>query len=490
MTTKQTKATPSKKTKAEKPAAEKDEVKRETMPDGAYPLTYAQKMHFYTLKFCPQPQVLNIGISLTVQDDLDFDLMRRAIYEAYDRCDSMRLRFHETEDGQVWQYFAPKEQRPIEEFHFAHWKPEDADDKMREWTSVPFERQDSPMNQIILIRMHEGYNGIYLKVDHMTMDSFAIIVFMRDIIEIYCSYKYDYPHPKELGSYEQILKTELAYIGSPAEEKDRLYWKEQIEAPEPIYTDLNGSGLLEQQREQQNNPNLRAATIVSQSVKARLAKFHLEPEPTARMMEYCEKNEVTPVCLFLTSIRTYLSKMNGGEEDITIKSTVSRRGRVSEKRCGGTRIHFFPCRTIISNDNTFLEAAAIMRNEQYKMFRHANFFPIEVLGMRTKHYNHKPGQGYECLSLTYQPATRRNVNTDMQGIKYKSEWYSNGVAAAPLYLTVMHNTLDDGMDFYFEYQEGRTNEQELRDFYYYLCRIMFSAIEHPDWSVKQIIDAV
>ena len=28
-----------------------------------YPLTAAQKLHFYTLTYCPKKQVLNIGIS-------------------------------------------------------------------------------------------------------------------------------------------------------------------------------------------------------------------------------------------------------------------------------------------------------------------------------------------------------------------------------------------------------------------------------------------
>lgn len=465
-------------------------VKKETMPEGCYPLTFAQKMHFYTVKFCPKRQVLNIGISLTVQDDLDFDLMRRSIYEAYERCDAMRLRFHETEDGRIWQYFAPKEEREIEEFLFAHWQPEHAADKMREWTAIPFDRQDSPMNRIVIISMPDNYKGLYLNVDHMTMDSHGIIVFMKDLIQIYCAHKYDTPYPEPVSSYEEVLKKELEYAdGSAQLEKDRQYWEEQMSAPEPIYTDLNGRGLLERQREEEGNPNLRAATIVSETVDACLAKFHLEPEPSSRLLQFCADYEVTPVCLFLTGLRTYLSKMNDGEEDVSIKTTVSRRGKLQEKHCGGTRIHFFPCRTVISRDKTFLEAVSTMRAAQYSIFRHANFSPIDVLNMRKDQYQNKPGQGYECISLTYQPATRRDPN-ELHGIQYKTEWYSNGVAASPLYLTIMHDSYDDGMDFYFEYQKGRTNQEELSKFYYYLGRILFKAVEHPDWTVGEIMDAV
>ena len=44
-----------------------------------YPLTEAQKLHFYCLKYCPQKQVLNIGSSLTIEIDLDWEVLRGSI---------------------------------------------------------------------------------------------------------------------------------------------------------------------------------------------------------------------------------------------------------------------------------------------------------------------------------------------------------------------------------------------------------------------------
>ena len=68
-----------------------------------YPLPAAQRMHNYTVKYCPCPQVLNIGTGLYVQQDVDFGLLRQAIYKAYERFESMRLRFVEDEDGTVYE---------------------------------------------------------------------------------------------------------------------------------------------------------------------------------------------------------------------------------------------------------------------------------------------------------------------------------------------------------------------------------------------------
>ena len=47
-----------------------------------YPLTEAQKLHFYCLKYCPKKQVLNIGSSLTIEIDLDWEVLRESIKEA------------------------------------------------------------------------------------------------------------------------------------------------------------------------------------------------------------------------------------------------------------------------------------------------------------------------------------------------------------------------------------------------------------------------
>ena len=58
-----------------------------------YPLTAAQKFHLFYQNFCPKKEVLNIGTSLTIGADLDWKVLKEAIYKAYERNDFMRLRF-------------------------------------------------------------------------------------------------------------------------------------------------------------------------------------------------------------------------------------------------------------------------------------------------------------------------------------------------------------------------------------------------------------
>ena len=462
-----------------------------------YPLTAAQKLHFYTLKYCPKKQVLNIGTSLTIKEDISFDILKESIYEAYSRCEAMRLRFVTDLDGNVMQYVADKEERDIELYDFSGYTMKEAELKMREWTETPFERENSPLNKVVMIITPDNYKGIYLLVDHMTMDAQSLIVFLRDIIEIYCYKRYEgIEYPKEMYSYIKQIEKDLEYeSGSKAQYKDREYFKKLIEESEPIYNDIDGIERLLEERHRRGNDNIRNVTNVSNNVDANITVFSLEEYPSHLLLKFCEENKIPMVCLLMMALRTYLQKFNN-QDDVSIMSTVARRATLSEKKSGGTRIHCFPCRTIVSKRETFMDGIKKIRYAQNSLFRHANFNPVEYLNYRTNFYNNEPGQTYEPLSLTYQPLTMKETNkknryaVSFDNIDYKTNWYSNGVCAHALYLTVMHRSNDNGLDFNFEYQTGRVTPEKLQYMYYYICRILFEGINNPYKTIEEIIESV
>lgn len=457
-----------------------------------YPLTVAQKFHLYYQKFCPKKEVLNIGTSLTIGVELDFSLLKECIYKAYDRCESMRLRFAHDKEGTYYQYVVAKEERDIEFMDFSHGTMEEAEKTMREWTAIPFQRDDSPMNRIVMIQMPDGYNGIYFLADHMTMDAQSLICFMKDIIELYCSTKYEgVEYPKDMASYIEQLQKDLAYeAGSKAKQRDEEFFRNLIAQSEPIFNGIDGTRLLEEERKRSGNKHQRAVINVSDSVDSELDIFHLEEEPTKRLMDFCERYHVSLACLLLMGLRTYFQKENGND-DVSINTAIARRATLKEKKSGGTRIHSFPCRTIISQDKTFLEGVYQIRDHQNELFRHANFDPVSYFAERTKQYAHAPGQTYEPMSLTYQPMTLKEKGLEQLGdIKYKTKWYPNGATTQAMYLTVMHRPEDNGLDFNFEHQIKAVSREKLEYLYYYLCKIMFKGIENPNLPIGDIIKLV
>ena len=457
-----------------------------------YPLTNAQKFHLYYQSFCPKKEVVNIGVSLTIGMELDLDVLKESIYKAYERCDSMRLRFAKDKEGNWYQYVVDKEEREIEYVDFTGKTMEEANAIMTGWTQKPFKQIDSPMNRIVIIKTPDGFMGTYNLVDHMTMDAQSLIYFMTDVIELYCHAKFEgVPYPKDMASYVEQLQKDLAYeAGCKAKDRDAEFFQKIIEESEPIYNGITGPQKLQLERERCGDPKLRAAVNSSREVDSALDIFHLEAEPTERLMKFCDEQHISLTVLLLMGLHTYFHKMNGND-DVSINTAIARRATLKEKKSGGTRIHSFPFRVILPKEKTFLEGIQEIRDKQNEYFRHANYNPTDYFAYRGKTYPHTPGQTYEPMSLTYQPLSmRKNDLAKAGGIQYKTKWYPNGATTQAMYLTVMHRTDDNGLDFNFEHQVASVTKTELEYMYYYLCKIMFKGIENPSLSIADIMNLV
>ena len=413
-----------------------------------YPITVAQKFHLYYAKYCPNMAVLNIGTSLTIGTELDWNVLRDSINYAYARNEAMRIRFTRDKDGECYQYIADVDEdfkeRTVDFKDFTDVTMEEAENEMQGWTQVPFEFEDSPMTKIVMIKMPDGFNGVYFLGHHMVVDAQSLIAFLKDIIEIYCNAMYEgVPFPKDMCSYIEQLKKDLAYeAGSKAQLRDREFFEKLIRQSEPIYNGIDGTAKLDAARELMHDNKLRSAFNAS--------------------------------------------------DDVSVNNAIARRATLKEKKSGGTRIHSFPFRTCFSKDVRFIDAVYTIRDKQNELFRHANYNPTEYFALRSKTYPQpKAGLTYEPMSLTYQPMTLKEKGlNDLGDIKYKTKWYPNGMTTQAMYLTVMHRPEDNGLDFSFEHQVKAVSRKQLEYMYYYLCKIMFKGAENPELTIGEIIKLV
>ena len=456
----------------------------------AYPLTAAQRIHYYTVSTSQRDELLNIATGFYLEyGETDFDTLRECILEGYRKYESMRLRFARDEEGNLFQYLVPTEDRFIPLVDFSFWKEEDAHEEMRRWSREPLPMNGSPMNDIRMIRLPDHYEGIYMKVHHMTMDSSAIIGFYSYVLQLYCSRKFEgVEPPKDPKSYLDQLKLDLKYEdNSPARQKDEAFWMKQLEAPEPLYTPFSSRNRLEELRRETGNPMLRSCDAHGKDVEAAILVYDLEDEPSRQLMAFSQEHHIPIAVILLTALRTVFSKFSGGETDISVKNAVARRGTLLESQSGGTRIHFWPLRADIPMDTTFLDALKIMQAKENALLRHANYDPILYMRAVNQHYHSKGS--YECLTLTYQPLSAASLKEkNIPDIRYKSMWYSNGAALQHVYVTVMHRPNDNGFSFHMEYQKNEVSEDEVEKLYFYLCRTLFYGMEDPNRTVGEIID--
>ncbi|MBQ9606040.1 MAG: chromosome condensation protein [Lachnospiraceae bacterium] len=458
-----------------------------------YPLNVGQMLQYLPIKETGTQRCCNISIFSGLQTEIKFGLLKQCIEEEIKRADCLRLRFTAPDkDGNVMQYIAPNDPRDIPFIDLSGKSMEEADAFLQQKTFEEFNDPDIPMVEFTMVKMPEGYNGMYVHIDHRLTDSSGLIVMINDIMELYCHYRFGSRYPDPLTSFEEVLQTDLEKAGNEKRRaKDEKFWRDYLtENGEPIYSDIKGPKILQESRKRHKDKSLRAADVELKDRSVGVADFHLEPGPTQGLLDFCATQGVSMTNLILLAMRTYLSKCNGGQEDITLRNFVSRRSTHAEWTCGGSRVLSFPCRTIITPDTEFLDALYEVQNIQNRVYMHCNFDPVEVDRMLKEIYGAPDNTEYISMSLTYQPMPVRMQNEHLKGINVRSVWYPNGAATKRIYLTVTHSSNDGGMIFDYHYQKAVLSYEDMQTLYYYMMKIMFRGIEEPDLTIGELINTL
>lgn len=444
-------------------------MKRET-----FPLTAAQRMIYTMKQDYREPQVTCLGACMMLKAELDFALLKKCIQLEFKRYDCLRLQFTQPYGaGEVQQYIAPYEGGNIREADFSFGTMEEAENQMERWTRIPFERAEAPMCEFILINLPEGYQGIYLRIDHLLADSSAVIALANDIMELYCHFIFGTPEPQMFFSFQEAAKKDLELAAEPARrQRDEMFWEKLIRAGEPVFTDIKGPARLMESRRRHGNPGLRSADRQMEDCREGQASFYLKPEPASRLLAFCRENRNSMTNLLLMGLRTYLSRQNGGEKDISVRNYVSRRSSRLAKRSGGSRVHCFPCRTVMEPEISFLDGIKQIQQLQNEIYRHVNYDSEKVIHDMLEFHHAPLNTIYESVALTYQPIPICLQNEKLKGIPYRTRWFSNGVAVQPVYLTVMHNSADYGLEFYVKYQAADYGYEDIKKLYDGLLEIL------------------
>ena len=410
-----------------------------------------------------------------------------------ERSGCTRVRFTKPDkEGNVKQYIEKQDPRDIELKDLSGMESlAKADELMQQWAYETFDGNNIPMCEFTMLKLPEGYNGFFLHMDHRLIDSCGLVVMIEDLFQLYTHYRYGTACPQELVDFETVLKKDLAKAGNEKRfAKDKKFWDDQLDAlGEPLYSDIQGPAVLEEARKRHGNPKLRASDIEMKELFVAVKDYHLEPYATQNLMDFCMNHQLSMTNLLLLGIRTYLSKVNNGQEDITIQNFISRRSTHDEWTSGGSRTIMFPCRTVISPETDFLSAAYEIQNMQNRIYMHSNYDPAFIVDEMRKRYHTPEHTSYESCYLTYQPMPVKVENEMLGTIRQHAKWFANGAATKKMYLTVSH-TEDGGMNFSYHYQTAHLEEHDMELLYYYMMRILFKGIAEPDMSIGEIMEQV
>lgn len=457
-----------------------------------YPLTAAQKMHYNWIKKYKTQQVSGVSVVASLKAEIDFGLFKKCLQLEFERYGCMRLRFTKPDEkGEVKQYIVSQETRDIPIKDLSGMTIAQADELMQSWAYETMDGDNIPMCDVTMVKLPDGYNGFFVHMDHRLIDSCGIVVMINDIMQLYTYYRFGSDYPQDLADFEKVLVKDLNRATNEKRfAKDKKFWDDQLDAlGEPLYSDIQGPSVLEEARKRHGNPKLRASDIELDNLFVAVKDYYLEPTPTQNLLDFCMNHQLSMTNLLLLGIRTYLSKVNNGQEDITIQNFISRRSTHDEWTSGGSRTIMFPCRTVITPDTDFMSAAYEIQNVQNRIYMHSNYDPALIEEEMRRRYNTPENTSYESCYLTYQPMPVKMDNPHLENIPQHSKWFANGAATKKMYLTVSH-TENGGMNFSYHYQTAHLEEHDMELLYYYMMRILFKGIAEPDMSIGEIMEQV
>ena len=467
-----------------------------TLPNGknviAYPISGSQQMmYLMSLKYGSGYPVNNIGCGYYWKGDFDREILKESIYEAIERCDTMRLRFVKDGKVNILQYVTEKSELKVENWDYSEMTVEEAEEKL-----TAFSRQNIPMfnceiHRIAIIKFAKGYHGLYMRIQHLAMDAYSVKVFLNDIFEIYNSKTKGTAYPKPMRPYIPVLENELKYLASEQHEADKQFWFDSLaKTKEPIFTDYMLKNRLKEQQKKQFDK--RYADIHSGSPDASIMKFSMTATDSKKVMKLCEEKGFSIFSVISMGVRTALSCFNDNQQDVSFKMIINRRGTIAEKKSGGLRINFLPMRSVVAPEETFSQAVNKISEIQSEMYMHSSLSFLETLKERHKSMpsDAKFDSTYDSFGLSYQPLMKIATIDEKMAKTVKSIWYNNGATMIPLYVTVKHRSIDEGLDFIFEFRQEPDASYDLSILYEKIRRTLVLGAENPDISVGEILETI
>ena len=451
-----------------------------------YPLIPPQEMIQFMLKYSFfHKQVTQIPDSIIVSQKIDFDVMTEAFNIEIERNDCLRLVFFK-QNGKIMQYF--RDPYGIGSVPVYNFKSDEEREKvLTADAQKPIKMLKGEIFRLKYFTTYDGRYGVYINIHHLVMDNAAVFAFFNDLFAVYDHLKNGKPMPKPLGSYEDRIKRELAYVEDKSNlEKEKAAYTEYITRNgEPLYLGVEGPKLLEAERKKKKDPSINAPSLFDPiHDKAELTKTTFSPELSEKFFAFCENNNVSPECLVQLALRMHLSKINNGHLDTYFICLCTRRRTLVEKRSGGTVTAPLPWRVHLEEDDTFMSALDKMADAQVWAFRHMDYPYLEYRDLQRELFNYSAAAGSSTMMFSWMPINEKSIN----GWEYEYVGYGLGRYIMVLYTFAMKDAHTGCLKISCLHRTKFVSVEDIKALQNGTKRALEIGLENPDISVKELLE--
>ena len=441
-----------------------------------YPLSPSQDVPYLQCKYTLFKRVINILTSVTLDEDIDFDLMTKAYNLLIERHDSLRIKFFKKKK-ELMQYF--DDAKPVNNIPYIQFKTAKEQEKFIAKTrkkGIKFLK--GKVIEPYFIKTFDGKNMIFFKVCHLVLDIYGINVIFKDLLAIYNSLKAGAPLPEPPTSFEEVVKKDLnRKFNKEIANKNRKFFTDLLNTnPEPYYAGLHGpNNKIWQKKLAKGNRGMQMF-FIQNDTKDYCHK--IDASLVKKVIEYCNANEYSPATFLLYTCNLTAAMINDKTTNLLPLALYNCRGSALEKNCAGSKVQSVACYTKIDYKKPFNENFNVFSAQQFNLHRHLGFPDREFEMLLHKTYRSSWLETYYSLTFSFIPF-------DMpKGIKFKI--YSNEKCALPAYLAQLYDVNTGEIDMFYDVQTKIISENDVEIFHKKYLSIIDQVIDNPQIKVGDI----
>ena len=422
-----------------------------------YNLTYPQKSIVTTEQYFGNPHVSTISGYVIIKDNVDFELLKKAISIFIENHDAFNIRFDKV-NNEIVQYFAEKN-----DFEIKHVKVASLEKLVEHLNSMVFELFNSKLFYAITYETKDGSHGYAFVVHHAITDAWSETIIINQVNQIYDALIHGKPaddFPKT--SYLQIIDDENHYLFSEKLVKDKEYW-------ESIFN------------ESLDLPEIRENHKFD--VEAKRITYKVPKE----IFDFCNENKLSLFSFFLSGIFIYFSRIYN-TKDFIIGTPVLNRTNYQAKNIFGMFISTHAFKQFVDGNISIKSFIENISTSQFALLRHQKY-PFELI---QKTYGEKYGrrQNLYDILFSYQNA-RVDTKTELS-FEYESKWVYSGYQADALDISIFDIDNTGTLEIGYDYLTSIYTEEDIKEMHERLLFVynqMMSNTEAPLDEIEIVTDA-
>ncbi|MEG4248120.1 amino acid adenylation domain-containing protein [Microcoleus sp. Pol10D4] len=342
-----------------------EKILPQSRESNTFPLSFAQQRLWFFEQLTPGNFTYHTLVGVRLTGTLDARSLDRSLNELVKRHEVLRTAF-KTIDGQPVQAIASNLELKILEIDLRGLpeteRSREVERLIAAEAKLAFDLSQAPLLRAKLLQLSDSNWVLLLSTHHIIFDAWSMGIFIQELATFYQAFCTGKPSPlPELSvQYADFASWQRQWLQGEVLETQLAYWKKQLGGNLPVL----------------NLPTDRPRSAI-QSFRGAVHKFTIPKAIAEEIVQLSQREKATLFMTLLAAFKTLLYRYTG-QEDILVGSPIANRNRREIEELIGLFANTLVFRTNLSNNPTFKELLARVREVALGAYNHQDL-PFDKL---------------------------------------------------------------------------------------------------------------